>query len=204
MINFQPLRIPSGWTIEWNTFMEVDPHPDDMTNFSGSSLLHAYNRHYLRALNLEWAPEEDFEGEFYLRVINLVEVFNPKTKEFDLVGDWQDPHYEFGTRERLEIVSEIERLMQQLTYYEDPRILQSRGVVHEKAEELRLKLQDKGISDALVSEIVNTQSKQLHILLIEHPGVQKHHLESLVKHGKFKKIGKRASQKLNSKAFRGI
>ena len=87
MINFQPLRITSGWTIEWNTFMKTDPHPDDMTDFSGSSLLHAYNRNKKRAINLEWRPEEDYDGEFILRVINLEEHYNSKTQDFDLVGD---------------------------------------------------------------------------------------------------------------------
>jgi len=202
MIDLQPLRVASGWTIKWNTFMNTDPLPEDMTAFSGSSLLHAYNRNSLRAIDLEWTPEEDFDGEFYLRVINLLEHYNPKTEAFDLVGDWENLHLEFRSKERMEIVLKIELLMLQLPAYQDPRILKSRGVVFEEAENLRFQLKNSSLDNELAEKIIKCESKQLHLLLIDHPEVQKKHLEELINSGPFRKIANRASQKLNSKAFK--
>lgn len=202
MINFQPLRITSGWTIEWNTFMKTDPHPDDMTDFSGSSLLHAYNRNMKRAINLEWRPEEDYDGEFILRVINLEEHYNSKTQDFDLVGDWKNPHYEFCSRDRLKVVSEIEELMLQLPPYDDPRILKSRGVVDDEAEQIRIKLLETIVSDEVRSEILNSDHKKLQDLLLDHTDVKREDLLFLSEHGAVKGIRNKASQKLNSKPFR--
>ena len=125
MSDLQPLRITSGWTIEWNTFMEKDPHPDDMLDFSGSSLLHAFNQSSKRAINLEWRPEEDPDGEFILRVINLYEEYNSRTQKVDLNGIWEAPHLELRSKNRSNIVAEIERLMVQLDTYVDPRIMES-------------------------------------------------------------------------------
>jgi hypothetical protein len=202
MINFQPLRIASGWTIEWNSFMKTDPHPDDMTDFSGSSLLHAYNRNTKRAINLEWKPEEDYDGEFILRVINLEEYYNSNTKEFDLSGDWENPHYEFCSRDRQKIVSEIEELMLQLLPYEDPRILKSRGVVDDEAEDIRKKLLNPKISDDVRSYILHSDHKKLQDLLLDHTDVKRKDLLFLSEHGAVKGIKNKASQKLNSKSFR--
>lgn len=182
--------------------MESDPDPNNMTDFSGSSLLHANNLHIKRAINLEWRPEEDFDGEFILRVINLYDEINPRTKKVQQTGDWKNPHVEFSSRDRLVVVAKIEQLMLQLTPFEDPRIMKSEGVVFEEAENLRLKLKNESISDDLVSKIINIESKQLHLLLIDHPDIQRNHLENLIENGAFQKIAKRASQKLNSKTFR--
>jgi hypothetical protein len=202
LIEFQPLRIPSGWTIEWNTFMESDPHPDNMSDFSGSSLLHAYNDHAKRAINLTLTPEEDFEGEFYLRVINLYEDYNHQTNKVDLTGIWEAPHYEFRSKSRLEVVIEIERLMLQLKPYVDPRILKSPGLIDDVAEPLRLQLQEKGTNSSLVTKIIESKNKVIQGLLIDDKTVRKADLEKLIELGATKGIKKKAAQKLNSKTFK--
>lgn len=202
LIEFQPLRIPSGWTIEWNTFMESDPHPDNMSDFSGSSLLHAYNDHSKRAINLAWTPEEDFEGEFFLRVINLYEDYNHHTNKVDLPGIWETPHYEFRSKSRLEVVTEIERLMLQLKPYVDPRILKSPGLIDDVAEPLRLQLQENGTNSSLVTKIIESENKVVQGLLIDDKTVRKADLEKLIELGATKGIKKKAAQKLNSKAFK--
>ncbi len=202
LIEFQPLRVASGWTIEWNTFMETDPNPDDMSDFSGSSLLHARNDHAKRAIDLKWRPEEDYDGEFILQVIDLYEEYNPKTKKIEFSGIWEEPYSEFTSKSRLEIVEEIERLMIQLPPYVDPRIMKSPGVVDEIAEPLRLKLEEHGISDQLSSEIMKSGNKILQDILIDNKTVRKTDLEKLIESGASKGIKKKASQKLNSKAFR--
>lgn len=202
-MNLQPLRVISGWTIEWNTFMEVDPDPNDMSAFSGSSLLHAYNEHAKRAINLEWKPEEDPNGEFHIRVINLYEEYNSNTKKIDLVGVWETPHFEFYTKERSEAVFEIERLMLQLNPYEDPRIMKSPGIVDEEAESIRLKLEEE-LDDSIANQIFGIENKVLQNLLVDHKEVRKTDLIHLSDSGVTKGIRNKALQKLNSKAFRNI
>jgi len=182
--------------------MESDPGQDNMSDFSGSSLLHLVNQGIKRAINLEWRPEEDPEGEFILRVINLIEEYNPHTKNIDLSGIWDKPHYEYRSKSRLEIVAEIERLMLQLTPYKDPRIFQSPGVIDEIAEHLRIELEENIVEDSLVTKILESRNRALQDLLIDSKTIRKTDLEKLVKLGATKGIKKKAAQKLNSKAFK--
>ena len=109
-----PLRIVSGWNIEWNLFYEIDPSIETMTYFDSSSLLHLNNYHVMRAINLDWKPENDVNGHYHLRVINLTEVLNPKTKKINYNGDWENLYVDFTSKNRLEIVKEIERLVVQI------------------------------------------------------------------------------------------
>ncbi|MFY0673558.1 MAG: hypothetical protein JXQ87_09135 [Bacteroidia bacterium] len=108
----QPLSIESGWYIEWNQFYEIDPSNDAMHYFDSSSLLHLNNEHAHKALNLEWRPEADLEGEFILRFLQLKpqSESNDKRKNVRLVGDWDNPLYEIRGRNRLVIVDHIESL----------------------------------------------------------------------------------------------
>ncbi|WP_439130818.1 hypothetical protein [Polaribacter sp.] len=110
----QPLRITAGWHVEWNLFYEVNPSEKNMTYLDSSSLLHLNNHQLKRAINLDFRPENDVKGYFYLRVINLTKVEKPKTKSFDYVDDWENLYYEFTSKNRLEIVEEIERLVIQI------------------------------------------------------------------------------------------
>lgn len=110
-IDLQPLRVISGWEIESNQFYEVDPSPTTMHYLDSSSLLHLNNRHRKKGINLEWRPENDVNGEFILRVLNLTVTFNQKTQEFDYDGDWENLHLEFRSKSRLEIVEKLEQIM---------------------------------------------------------------------------------------------
>ncbi|WP_435414093.1 hypothetical protein [Polaribacter aestuariivivens] len=112
--NLQPLRITSGWNVEWNLFYEVDPKEETLTYLDSSSLLHLNNYSLMRAINLDFRPENDINGQFYLRVINLKKVENPKTKKIDYDGDWENLYFEFISKSRIEIVQEIERLVVQI------------------------------------------------------------------------------------------
>jgi len=107
----QPLRIPAGWNVEWNLFYEVDISKETLTYLDSSSLIHLNNYGLMRAINLDFRPENDINGYFYLRVINLTAVENPKTKEINYDGDWENLHFEFRSKNRLEIVKQIERLL---------------------------------------------------------------------------------------------
>lgn len=106
----QPLRIISGWNIEWNLFYEVDPAEETMHYLDSSSLLHLNNINLMRAINLDWRPENDVNGYYYLRVINLTKEVNKKG-EVLYVGDWENLYHEYISNNRIEIVQEIERLV---------------------------------------------------------------------------------------------
>jgi hypothetical protein len=108
----QPLRIISGWNVEWNLFYEVDPSEETMHYLDSSSLLHLENVGLMRAINLDWRPENDINGCYYLRVINLTKEIN-KRGNISFSGDWENLHHEFISKSRLEIVKEIERLLVQ-------------------------------------------------------------------------------------------
>ncbi|WP_339662214.1 hypothetical protein [uncultured Polaribacter sp.] len=113
-IDLQPLRITGSWNVEWNLFYEADPTEETMHYLDASSLLHLTNYSLLRAINLDFRPENDVNGHFYLRVINLTEVVNPKTKKIDYDADWENLYFEFTSKNRIEIVKEIERLVREI------------------------------------------------------------------------------------------
>jgi hypothetical protein len=115
--NLQPLRITPGWKVEWNLFYEVDPSEGFMHYLDSSSLLHLTNYQLMRAIDLYFRPENDHNGLFYLRVINLTKVKNPKTKKIDYKGNWENLYFELSSKNRLEIVKEIERLVIQIPPY---------------------------------------------------------------------------------------
>jgi len=113
-IDLQPLRISAGWHVEWNLFYEVDPSKETMHYLDSSSLLHLNNYSLMRAIDLDFRPENDVNGYFYLRVLNLTEELNSKTKKISYTGDWENLYFELKSKNRLEIVKEIERLTREI------------------------------------------------------------------------------------------
>lgn len=110
-IDLQPLRVIAGWEVAWNIFYEVDPSPENMHYFDGSSLLHLNHPRRKRGINLEWRPENDLNGEYILRVLNLTVSYNTKQNEMEYSGDWEQPFKEIRSNNRLEIVKQLEYLM---------------------------------------------------------------------------------------------
>ena len=117
-IELQPLRITSGWLIEWNLFYEVDPSDVTMQYLDASSLLHIENHQLMRAINLDFKQENDANGFFHLRVLNLIKTTNKKGN-INYEGDWEEPYFELKTKNRLEIVKKIEQLVLQLPPYKN-------------------------------------------------------------------------------------
>ena len=112
----QPLRIISGWNVEWNLFYEVDPSEATMQYLDLSSLLHLTHLKLMRAINLDWRPENDANGHYYVRVLNLSKEVNKKG-DVSFSSDWENLHYEFTSKYRLETVKEIERLLVQTSAF---------------------------------------------------------------------------------------
>lgn len=118
-IQLQPLRIVSGWSVDWNLFFEIDPSDETMRYLDSSSLLHLTNNAARRAIDLDWRPEGNPEGNYYLRVINLYEKENPRTKKIELEGDWENLYFEFTSKSRVKVVKEIERLVVQIPPFKE-------------------------------------------------------------------------------------
>jgi hypothetical protein len=112
-VPFQPLRIPPGWRVNWNTFFELDPTEDNVRAgfFGGSSLFAASNDHLRLAVDLEWRPEDDPAGQYLLWVLNVpwTRTENGRRRKGTPIN-WRDARtvYEFRAKTRAEIVTELE------------------------------------------------------------------------------------------------
>ena len=113
-MNLQPLRIEAGWQVDYNQLYEVDAVEGFEHYFEGSSLLMLKNRCRLRLIDVEWRPERDLNGAYHIRVLNFVEIFNPKRNEFDCNPDWENQHLDLIIKSRLELVNKLEELMRTL------------------------------------------------------------------------------------------
>jgi len=62
----QPLRIPAGWSIGWNNLSTTSRVEDG--DFGGSSIFHATNSGRRFSIDVEFRPEFDPSGQFYITV----------------------------------------------------------------------------------------------------------------------------------------
>ena len=62
----QPLRIPAGWSVGWNTLSTTSKVEDG--DFGGSSIFHATNSGRRFMIDVEFRPEFDPSGQFYMTV----------------------------------------------------------------------------------------------------------------------------------------
>lgn len=65
-LGLQPLRIPGGWNIGWNTLYATSCA--DKGEFGGSSLFYATHAGRRFSIDVEFRPEFDPEGKFHLTV----------------------------------------------------------------------------------------------------------------------------------------
>ena len=141
MIKLQPLRIPAGWEIVFNKFMETDiedylDNSDIWMDFTEDILyLKRKNRQYLIGIDLGWYPDMDPSGAFHIKVI--------------VDENWSEPVREYVTRKRKEAVHIIENLL--LRYCGDynvsldlkqPKkmVRLSREEIHDYVEKIRMGL----------------------------------------------------------------
>lgn len=104
----QPLRIPAGWTVEYNYGLyEIDPPGEEVPAaelryvFKEDMLILAHRR-LNRVIDLGWYPEGDMEsGVYHLRVYE---------------GDYSGTLlHQFSGVDRLQLVAEIESLLWRIT-----------------------------------------------------------------------------------------
>ncbi len=196
-MGLQPLRIPSGWTVSWNTMPELELSEDTISDFGSSSLIMLYNPSANRLIDVCWHPENDMAGAFLLKVCNCLEVFNGKTHSFEGKADWDSPVIEYKTTCKKEVIEKLEEVLQTIAPYKDPRILIKRGVVDEASEELRLQLKENNLDTNLFNAIINLDSPKLENLLLDSPNLSMEMLKYLKEKGHNKRIKNKAQQKLN-------
>lgn len=197
---YQPLRIWPDWKIEWNCFFENDGS-ENKENLTGN-LLYIVSENRNRSIELTWAPEDNPNGEFILKVINLQEEYDESTKQVHISGDWSNPYLVFTSKNQSEIVDKIEQLLFHIEKYKDERILKSRGVVNEELEELRIEFLEKGYSKEIAKKLIESNNFKLQNLLLDNTEVDKNDILFLLENGAKKGIKNKAKQKLNSKRYR--
>lgn len=75
MPKLQPLRIPAGWEVILNKFLEFDKENYDEDNGTWINLtqdityLKRKNRQYVVGIDLGWYPDLDPNGAFHIQVI---------------------------------------------------------------------------------------------------------------------------------------
>ncbi|OAD91495.1 hypothetical protein A7A78_03100 [Aequorivita soesokkakensis] len=199
--DLQPLKIPSGWSVEWNLLTETDPNEENIHEFSGSSLLLLNSSLRLKAIDVSWQPEGDINGAYQLQVICLLPKFNAKSNIMEYEGIWETPELEFQTKDRLALVEKINHLLFTLQPYTDHRIMLKPGIVDESNEQIRQVLL-KGLTTDVATKIMASNHKQLQDLLLEHSAVSKTMVEELALSGAGKGIRNKAKQLLHSKRFK--
>jgi hypothetical protein len=115
-VPYQPLRVPAGWRIDWNTLSDLDPTEENVRAgfFGGSSLFSATDEQRRLWVDVEWRPEDDPAGEFKLRVEYAPWERTEKGRRRKSVPlDFRGARvvHEFRTRSRAESVRELEAVL---------------------------------------------------------------------------------------------
>ena len=114
-VGLQPLRIPNGWRIDWNTLFEEDPTEPANANgyyFGGTNLFLATHTARRRAIDIEWRTEEGppTVGRYRMRVLPMSEPLpvarHRATGELEV--RWREPLADFQTVSRVDLVAELE------------------------------------------------------------------------------------------------
>lgn len=113
----QPLRIPAGWEVGWNTLFGPETMFENGEAPGGSSLFSATNEHRRFWIDVEWRPEFDPEGEFRLRVEYAPWERTERGRRIPGPLHFRDAEvvHRFGTKSHPELVAELERWLARCT-----------------------------------------------------------------------------------------
>lgn len=200
-MKLQPLRLEAGWEVTYNLFYEIDPLKGFENYFEGSSLLCLKNTRRQKIIDVCWRPELDINGQYELEVFNYQENFNFKTNDFDTNPNWEKPYLTFSTKNRIKLVEKLEEIMRTLPIYKDPRIFKKRGIVDEPSESYRVQLEQDGITNEILSKIINNGNYIIQNLALDHKDITRESILIFAEQGITKKVKNKANQKLNSKKF---
>lgn len=101
ILKLQPIRIPSSWKVDYNTFVELDPKTlnekdEKWINFTEDLLQMSYIRDNI-ILDIGWYPEADPQGEYGLELIKNL--------------DWSNPLESYSTKDKFALMTKVEYLL---------------------------------------------------------------------------------------------
>jgi hypothetical protein len=105
-VPLQSLKIPTGWTVTWNQFYDIEPNsniyldglPDgDVWELFLQDLLQLKHFNKNIILGLGWTPEANPEGSYLLQVI--------------ADEDWSTPIVVYKSKNKSEVVGKIDDLL---------------------------------------------------------------------------------------------
>lgn len=109
----QQLRIPTGWEVEWNIFLDEEPTfeaGDQKSIGFGEDLLQISNKRNAVLIDLGWYPQGDPQGRFRLLAIRKT-----SDKE-EMRSSWDKPLRMLEGRSKAEIVQAIEDWLWHFTH----------------------------------------------------------------------------------------
>ncbi|AZB41840.1 hypothetical protein CEF21_05715 [Bacillus sp. FJAT-42376] len=108
-LNVHPLRIPEGWTVNYNSFLEFDPlalnEEDDRWYLMSESLLQLNHSKKSIMVDLGWYPDTSVEGNFSVDIIKN--------------EDWENPLDSYETKDYREVIRFIESTLKNITETQD-------------------------------------------------------------------------------------
>jgi hypothetical protein len=119
-LDLQPLRVPAGWAVGWNTLYVSSKAENG--DFGGSSIFSAVNQGRRFWIDVEFRPEFDPEGYFELTVHYQPWPRTERGKRrtdvpFQFDGDAEVVHT-FKTQAYAELVDELETWLARCTTWE--------------------------------------------------------------------------------------
>jgi len=93
----QPLRIQTGWTVQWNNFTQYDMSlhgPEDAFELH-EDLLQLYHEKADLTIDLGWYPSYDVSGHYLLLLVKN--------------QNWNRPLEAVETKSKAEVISRIEK-----------------------------------------------------------------------------------------------
>lgn len=198
---FQPLRIYQGWEVTYNLFFEEQFTEENIHQYPGPTLLNLYSSSRNQFIDVSWYPEGDINGSYILQMFNTREIFNNKNNSIEIGYD-EEPHTEFESEIKDEIIEKLEDLMWFSKGNEDARILKNRGVVDEPSESYRLELERDGLTTTLLNKILIDGNRKIQDLTLDHKDITKEIIERFFKEGCSNKVKNKAAQMMKQKKFK--
>jgi hypothetical protein len=106
----QPLRVPPGWLIQWNTLPSEDLDPTADYHGGGMNLFLATNEGLRRTIDVDWhaEPGPPVTGRYRVQVLPLTDPTPEERHTLGPTADWDTPIHTFETASRSALVVELE------------------------------------------------------------------------------------------------